>query len=74
MKLHNHKHEHCLHANLKYCSVCNIAYCTDCGHEFGRTNFQKYSWFEKNGTYNIPVTSSTGLPLDKFISICKGHI
>jgi len=29
-----HKHCHCEHKRLKFCSVCNVVYCEDCGKEW----------------------------------------
>lgn len=53
--MHKHKHKHCTHTNLKYCSVCDVAYCTDCGKE----------WVPEYWTYTYPYSTyiSTGTPI-----------
>ena len=55
MNQHRHKHEHCKHEHMKYCSHCDRPYCVDCGQEWNL--YQPYL------TYSTPwVTaySSTG--------------
>lgn len=44
--LHEHKHEHCPHLNVKYCLHCDVVYCKDCGREWGT----KYYYYP----YTIP--------------------
>lgn len=31
---HAHKHDHCKHERLKFCSQCNVPHCLDCGYEW----------------------------------------
>ena len=32
--MHNHKHEHCKHDEVKHCSHCDVVYCKSCSKEW----------------------------------------
>ncbi len=44
---HAHKHDHCKHANLKFCVQCNRPHCLDCGTEWN----QYTTYFQPTYTY-----------------------
>ena len=50
----NHKHHHCAHPALKFCSHCNVVYCVDCGHEWYEQRiqyvYQTYSHWDTTQT------------------------
>ena len=43
---HLHRHNHCLHVNVAYCSPCGLVYCNDCGFEW--SNKWTGSWYWPN--------------------------
>lgn len=42
-----HKHEHCRHERLAYCSHCDRPYCLDCSKEWNVERIE-YRWFYQN--------------------------
>jgi len=62
---HNHSHDHCQHAHLKYCAHCDKPYCLDCGHEWNQNySGNGYWWYypyHNQMTTATPVWSISGV-------------
>jgi len=68
--LHEHKHEHCPHLNVKYCPHCDVVYCKDCGREWGT----KYNWVYYPYTTTPYWDSVTVSPCNLGNTITNGEI
>lgn len=66
---HEHKHDHCLHLNVKYCQHCDVVYCKDCGREWGT----KYNWYYPY-TYTPYWSNITITPCNLGETITNGNI
>jgi hypothetical protein len=38
--MHNHKHDHCQHEQVKFCAQCGVCHCLNCGKEWPETKIE----------------------------------
>ena len=53
-----HKHEKCLHRELKHCDACDVVECLGCKKEWGGTTWKTFKTDSSDG--------STWYPISKF--------
>lgn len=62
MGAHDHKHVHCDHPHLKYCTRCQVVHCLDCGHEWPDKTYDIswYKYYQQQPSWGTYTTSPSG--------------
>ena len=78
--MHDHKHNHCEHSNLKFCAKCEVVHCLDCKKEWGKTVTYPHYVYPTTYPYrydpwpvSVSTTTVTDTPTTYMLTVTCSH-